>query len=48
MIGTIEPPRGIARFVNIAALLIYEPHSGYFVVELNLDELIEINRLSAR
>lgn len=28
--------------------LAYEPHRGTFVVELNLDALIEINRLSAR
>lgn len=39
------PVREALRTLEGEGQLIYEPHRGYFVVELNLDELAEIYRL---
>ena len=39
------PVREALRTLEGEGQIIYEPHRGYFVVELNLDELIEIYRL---
>ena len=39
------PIREALRTLNGEGQLAYEPHRGYFVVDLNLDELIEIYRL---
>jgi DNA-binding GntR family transcriptional regulator len=39
------PVREALRTLEGEGQLVYEPHRGYFVVELNLDELIEIYRL---
>lgn len=39
------PVREALRTLEGEGQLIYEPHRGYFVVELNLGELIEIYRL---
>ncbi|MCJ2052043.1 GntR family transcriptional regulator [Methylobacterium sp. J-070] len=39
------PVREALRTLEGEGQLIYEPHRGYFVVDLNLDELVEIYRL---